>query len=569
MNKRLAALIMAGMITATIMPWEAEASQLVNNSGIYMTGEDIEYTYAEGEYIVKNETLKEDSDADSAARKYVNPESVIHIGEEIWATLEFNNKSLMTNITVKVNGESREILKSEEEGNLLRIYIPLESVNDKIEVNSTISLPFMKMNVTFRVNLDTSEIPMIPVKEPEEDKKEEDGGEGKPEVKPETKPEVKPDPVPEVKPDIKPEIPEDTVTDKAPVTNPVTENSQSSIYKIKNNIITDSAMGYSAARAAVGSTCYLEKTENTYYVTLGLSQLNVMENIRVYVDGTLISYETVYKNDTNNTMDIRFPISSISSSISVSSYITMAGMDISFGIDLLEDSMELISEAQKNEVLSVPSAPIVSDIATETLKEETVLSEVELTDSIEAKEYFKRYTIENEIISDSMMGKTMTRKYLDSTSILEEIDGKFYLTVSFKGTSAMNNIRFTVNGEEALCEIVSENTESGTKAFRFEISSLDDEIMANMHIVPVNMDISFGIGLLKDTMTLVDEGVISEETEGSQVVIDNLLSSQTKETTNVKRIVTVTAAVTTAIVLVLEVIAVFTIKKIKKNKEIK
>ncbi len=99
MNKRLAALIMAGMITATIMPWEAEASQLVNNSGIYMTGEDIEYTYAEGEYIVKNETLKEDSDADSAARKYVNPESVIHIGEEIWATLEFNNKSLMTNIT--------------------------------------------------------------------------------------------------------------------------------------------------------------------------------------------------------------------------------------------------------------------------------------------------------------------------------------------------------------------------------------------------------------------------------------------------------------------------------------
>ena len=67
--------------------------------------------------------------------------------------------------------------------------------------------------------------------------------------------------------------------------------------------------------------------------------------------------------------------------------------------------------------------------------------------SSEAKEYFKRYTISNEVVSDSAMGRTMARKYLNETSIIEEIDGKFFATVTFTGTNSMGNFKFEVNGK--------------------------------------------------------------------------------------------------------------------------
>ncbi|MFC3905256.1 NEAT domain-containing protein [Clostridium sp.] len=80
-------------------------------------------------------------------------------------------------------------------------------------------------------------------------------------------------------------------------------------------------MGYTAARAAVNSTSYIEDIDGVKYITVGLSQLDVMSNIRVAVNGSNINYEVVRKSSSINTMDIRFKVPSVNSSIKITAFI--------------------------------------------------------------------------------------------------------------------------------------------------------------------------------------------------------------------------------------------------------
>ena len=100
---------------------------------------------------------------------------------------------------------------------------------------------------------------------------------------------------------------------------------------------------------------------------------------------------------------------------------------------------------------------------------------------LEAKEYFKRYTVNNEVVSDSAMGRTMARKYLNETSIVEEIDGKLYATVTFSGSNSMENFKFEVNGQEVSHSVILNDTENELISLRFPINDINDEIKAYIY----------------------------------------------------------------------------------------
>lgn len=690
MKRNIVSLIIATTIITGVMPTTANA-ETVNSIDI-LKEENLNIKYKTGNYIVKNEILKEDVDKESAARNYISKESLIEITEEkITANLEFTNKKIMENTKIKVNGEEVEYVLTDVSDTNSNLKFELNSLEDKIEVSTTINLGFTKMSVSFRVKFDITDIPVI------SDEGSGDNNSSYPEEKPE---EVKPI-VPEQKPEGDNKEDEEAVADgkytiendalhiskdeesmarkyletisdveyknnkiylilkftgKSMMANHVievngdkvnfevvdetndnfyvkfeisslsdnitvstkvlgtmnvefrvklksdtlkiynkedevqkpdnnnnsnnvntgvnqdkgetqiptiSENKNSSLYKIKNEIITDSAIGYTAARSAVNSTSYVEDINGEKYVTVGLSQLDVMSNIRVSVNGANINYEVVRRS--GNTMEIKFKIPTIGANIKFTAFINATGMDISFGLDLLESTMEVISKSEANLPLATKTTSTI--LKTSEDKEISEESSGELAEDIEVGEYFKKYTIENDIISDSAIGKAMTRKYLDKLCILEEIDGKLYLTLKFSGTNSMRNIKVTVNGEEVKYSIVAHDEANEMKAFRFSINNINDEIRIYMNIKAVNMDVDFGVDLLEETKTLIEEGTVSNSVEKEDVALATLMNNK-KEGSNLN-IIIITALITSIMATSIQGIIYLIINKRKNKRNLK
>lgn len=602
MKRKTLAVILATTIMVGYLPVDTLASE---RTEIENTIEERSEIYKDGTYTIENKVYKIDADSNSAARNYVDNQSIVKInGNSITTTIDFTEKKLMSNIKIKINGKNVDYKSTDIDEKKLRLELSLNSLDDKIEISSTINTGFFKMDVSFRVVLDKSSIPLAP----------EENLETKPEVKPENKPESGEDYIEEDKNEkpnnnkpsdgetnVEEEInggKEENATDEtnkpvggnvnnngntSSITTPsivpqqpqISVDKESKIYKIKNEIITSSAIGYSAARAAVNNISYLEEINGEKYITLGLSQLNLMNNIRLTVDGKKVNYEVVRKDQSKHAMDIRFKVSSINSDVKITAYIEMTSMDISFGVDFLENTMELISKSEANKSLGSSNAGKTLEISAtkEVNKDEEKNNEEKIDEEIkteipEAKEYFKKYTIENDIVSNSSMGKLMTRKYLDKISILEEIDGKFYLTLKFSGTTAMENIKIKVNGEETKYEVIASNEDDSVKAFRFEISNIKDDIRVYMFIKPVKMNIDFGVTLLEESKKLVEEGVISEETktDSSNKLLNTLVNSNNSNGVNQGKIIGTTVAITVPLVLLIEGIISLIRKKLKKNK---
>lgn len=501
--------------------------------------------YTDGTYIASNSTLRVDSDTESSARKYVTEQSKVIISkDEIKATLEFTEKTIMTNIRIKVNGQEVAYTQKETGEKSIEVEFPLNSLEDNIEVATTINLGFHAMDVSFRVLLDTQGMEKAPDNSGNSEKDDSSNNTPSEEDKNTSldnnsgnNNESSSDSSNSNSPSNSSGTPTqgtDSSTSNGVQAPTATENTNTTIYKIQNEILSSSAIGYKAARAAVSSTSYIEVIDGITYVTLGLSQLDVMTNIKVSVDGKNVSYETVRSSSSNNTKDIRFKVASISSSITLSAYITASDMNISFGVDLLESTKQQISKTEASQSLGISSTLAVtssSSLGTTSsnsansssysgtgIKSSIAKSgDDEENDSednleVEATEYFKKYTIENEVVSDSAIGKMMVKKYLDSTSLLEEIDGRYYLTLTFVGTSAMDNIKIMVNGTEVEYSMKNiSDDDKGTSTFKFEISNVNDEITMSMLIVPIGSTIEFGISLLEDTMVLVEEGIVSKE----------------------------------------------------------
>ena len=503
----------------------------------------------DGTYTIKNNILKENSNSESTARDYVDKESVLEVDDgDMDLTLKFIKGSLMSNVSVKVAGKSVTTKTVKKSGDKYYIKFPINSLSDEILVSAKINI-MGGMNVKFRVELRKNTL-----------KEDEDAANFKGSSD-ETIDET------EVKTEIN--VAENVGEAGGSVT--IDENGEElidselselesytkTIYSIKNEIISDSDIGYQAARDAIGDTAKLEVINNKIYLTLNIYNTDLMSNIRVKVDGSAVKYNTFNKNVENNTMDIRFEIADENSDITITSYIGMISRDISFGVKLLSDTKtfiksEEITSSQVNDISnneesdsnfhygntsSVNSLSNTnSDMIGNSLMavSQSGVSQVidQLTDAlIDASEYFKRFTIGNEIISDSTMGRTMARKYLNETSILEEIDGQYYITFTFVGTSAMDNFRFTVNGADVEYKIVLNDEENGIKSFKFPISSVNDNIQSYIFIKPVKMNIDFGIKLLEDTMVLVEEGTVGSEegTQDSSNILNDIVDKATKD----------------------------------------
>ena len=114
----------------------------------------------------------------------------------------------------------------------------------------------------------------------------------------------------------------------------------------------------------------------------------------------------------------------------------------------------------------------------------------------------KVYVGKNTVTHENETGRSMARKYLNSTSKVEEVDGKYYVTLTFTGAAFMQNHEVYVNGKKVN---VTKSTSGDTTNVRFVLSSLSDSIKVKTFVVPMSRDVEFGVTLLEDTLTFIKE----------------------------------------------------------------
>ncbi|MBT9831878.1 NEAT domain-containing protein [Clostridium baratii] len=506
MKKKIICMLIAGALTMSITSpaYAIVLNEVIKNEVSNEESKSLE----DGTYKVENDALHITEDKESMARKFLDKESNITVKNgEILLQITFSNKSMMKNVKVTVNEKATDTKVINETDTTITYEFKINSIKDKIIVSAT---PFPTMKVDFRLVL--KEDTLKKEEAPEEDKEE------TPETnKPETeKPENKPE---EEKPQEKPDTnkPEDNQTSKpnnnVENNNTITQNKE--LYKMQNEILTDSEIGYGAARGAIAKTNYMEVRNGKKYITMSISGTDLMSNIRVLVNGKQVSYNILKNDKTNNLMDIEFLVNSLDDNVKFKMHINVLGEDIDFGVKFLKDTVTQIGfvpESKPSTSLSIPNAEALLAVAEKSEDESKENSEEKDNKVNEktskknvAKESYKEYTIKNEIISDSSVGRKMARKYLNETALIEEVDGVKYVTLRFSGMDLMNNIKIKVNNEDVEMELVDEDTTNNIKAYRFKIDNINDDIKVYAHIIPMNMDIDFGVKLLEDTLELVTE----------------------------------------------------------------
>ncbi|MBY7026719.1 NEAT domain-containing protein [Clostridium botulinum] len=543
----------------------------------------------DGTYTIKNKALKENSNATSDARGYLDDVSIVTVKNgKIYLTLKFTHGKMMSDISIKVEDKKTSYTTVKKSGNNLHIKFKIGSLSDEILVTSTIDTGIPAIGTIkgtkFRVLLRESTLD-----EDDEQDDEEDIEEDTEDKVDDTN-----------KEDTIINNPENNITggeidNNISQSNPTLSGNSNSYkkatYKVNNEIVTDSQIGYQAARSAVNKSSYYEiENDSDHYITLGFTQTDVMGNIRLTIDGSKINYDIVNEDKSKKTMEIRFKVPSLSNQVVVTSNITAMGRDISFGIKFLESTLELISleESETN----IPSS-IIAGTLTGTLSGAnnnsngnffgtTLQSVLDNNSSVggdsartlvdnnmisEAKEYFKRYTVNNEVLSNSTIGRTMARKHLNETSIIEEIDGKLYATVIFNSSNSMGNFKIKVNGEDIEHSIVLNDKSNELISLRFPINNINDDIRTYIYIKPMKMTIDFGIKFLGDTMILIDEGTINEEKDIK--LVENLATinegSSNNKNISVWKIAITTSIMTTTMNFAIAGIIYIIVKKRKKK----
>ncbi|WP_455795950.1 NEAT domain-containing protein [Clostridium butyricum] len=493
-----------------------------SDSGSSSDSDDDDDDLDSGTYTIKNKVLKEDSDSESHAREYVDKESVVTVkNNKIYLTLKFKNASVIKGVSIKVEGDKTSYSTVKKTSDKLYIKFRIGSLSDEILVTTNLDLSDFGIEnhdgLAFRVLLRSSTLEEDDDADNYDDEEDDEDEDDEDETATDT-----------------------SINDNGTIKDPqndivnapsVNTNSQykKTTYRVNNEIITESSFGYQAARGAVNKVSYYEIIDDKKYITLGFIQTDIMNNIRLSINGKQINYDVVSKDDSKKTLDIRFEVPSISTQVTVTTNVTAMGRDISFGVEFLESTLELISteEAESLPELagnssgvseSNSSGSVLSKItnafsSNKTNSEDKLVVEEEAAKDLAslAKEYFKKYTVTNEIVSDSAIGRTMARKYLNQTSIIEDIDGQLYATITFSSSGSMGNFKIEVNGEVVEHTVPLNDMANELISLRFPINNVNDDIKAYIYINPMRMNINFGIKFLEDSMILIEEGTVGEE----------------------------------------------------------
>lgn len=312
-------------------------------------------------------------------------------------------------------------------------------------------------------------------------------------------------------------------------------------YTIKNDVkyigSGNAETGNASARKTLKDSSDLAVKDGKYILTLNFneSSFGFIGDINVKVDGTKVT-----TNIDRDNAKVSFEIKSLDSKVDVSVFVTMMNRYTDFETILLKDTLTKVTESNGggSDAVTGPSTGGTNKPSTEETnkpsEEETNKPSTEGTNKpstggttepstgetvnggtttetnqdevivIEGK----LYTIKNKVTHSNATGQAMARQYLSETSSLEEVDGKYYLTLTFTGMEYMSDHKFTIDGKEVAAKATK--VDANTTKYRFEIPSLDSIIKVSTYVAPMGRNVDFDVTLLKDTKTFVKEFTVEK-----------------------------------------------------------
>ena len=506
----------------------AYAAELTNSQSISVN--------ASVQRVELKTTLKHDTeDKDSSANSYLK-ESYLKIENgKRYMVLVLSSGKMMKSVVPSINGESVEYT-NDLDGDTRTISFEIKSLQDDIRINFQIN-PFgnFVVNANCRVKSEIvtgstdkedkddtvtgptqkPETPDNSDKEDKEDKEDKDDNTSDKEDKEDK--EDKDDTV--TGPTQKPETPDNS--DKEDNKEEDKEDSSNSTYKngyyqVKNIVILDNEVGYSMVRGLLNETSNLEIRDGKYYLTFEMGQSSLMKDIVIKANSKELKYTK--KNVGNDTIRITVEIPSLSSKLNISTYVTMMGKNVDFDLKLNQSTLKFVSSSEEAQLPGNNNNAGNNNGSNDSNNDSNTGNDNNAGGNITETVKGKLYTIKNEVIHENQTGKEMARKYLNSTSKIEEINGELYLTLTFTGTDLMNNHKFYVNGKSVS---YTSSTSGNSKSYRFKINSLNDDIKVSAFIVPMSRNVEFGVKLLKDTYTFVKDFDASNDSNNAGNDSDN------------------------------------------------
>lgn len=470
------------------------STQKVLKDGNYTVTNDVEYIGTSG-----TET------GNVMARKVLADTSLVKVKDgKINTTLTFTEGmyNMLEDFKVKVDGKSVQITENKTDRT---ISFDMPKVDSKIEVSLMVTM--MGREVSFATILDTQKVEydevvvQAPVDDSDSDNNESDDnnssdnntGSGDNNGSNDDK----------VESDGSNSGNGSTGTSKPDSsTNNQSGTIKNGTYTVKNNVeyvgTGNAELGNLMARKVLGEYSKIVAKDGKITATLNFTedQYDFIENFRVKVDGKDVKVTVDKSNRT-----ISFEMPSIDSEVLVTINVSIMGRDVSFKTTFDKSTLVFGDNTANNGNGSSNNTNNSTDNST------TADSESNKVESTVKKG--KLYTIKNTVSHSSQTGKEMARKYLNSTSKVEIIDGQTYVTLTFTGSSFMKNHAIYVNGSKVSHTVVAKSGDS--ISLRFKVSDLSDSIKVGLYVIPMSRNIEFGVTLLEDTLTFVKDFDLNED----------------------------------------------------------
>ena len=454
---------------------------------------------ADGKYIIANKTLKSGGDSQSGIRNYIDANSIVTVKDgKVTVTMKYNKDGLETvksTNSITIDGNEVAFVKNED-GSISFNVDSIDKLYTRVKINLTYfneGLP----EVVFPGKLHTVDVDLLhegELSEYKENDSSTDSGNNGETNKPGNE-------------NNSGNAGNEDSNNGGSNTNDSNNNGSNSgttevqgtkVYVGKNTVTHENEIGLNMARKTLSEDVKVEEVNGKTYVTLTFTSMGstMMSKHKIYVNGNEVN---TTKTVNNEIVSLKFEVGSLKDSIKASAYVSMMGNNVEFGVNILEDTLKLVTDGSANiggtTSDSATSGNTNNNASSGVSNSNTNNEEIKITKG-------KLYSIQNSVTHENETGRSMARKYLNSTSKVEEIDGKYYVTLTFTGAAFMQNHEVYVNGKKVN---VTKSTSGDTTNVRFVLSSLSDSIKVKTFVVPMSRDVEFGVTLLEDTLTFIKE----------------------------------------------------------------
>ena len=464
---------------------EKEEDDAVTSPTPSLPNEDDKNEVVEENEQALNTVLRhETQDKDSSANRYLESSKLKTVDGKKYIVLNFNSGSMFTAMKASVNGkEVKTKFEYDEKSDIATVEFEISSLQDDMLLSFTYNTPMGSMTHSARIqseiastgDKDDAVVPPTADKEdnviPPTTDKEEDKTDS-----------------------------DNSNTDNGPTSNSTYKNGY---YQLNNKVECDNAVGYQMVRNLLSETTNMEVKNGKTYVTLRMSSYSLMSNITMKVNNKSVNFtKNVIDKDT---VELTVEVPNVNAKITMGMYVNAMGQTVSFGVTFDKDSLKFISSNEEPTIPDSNNESINNSVTNNSTNNESTDTTNESINTTVENNLVKGklYTIKNEVISDSATGKAMARKYLNSTTKIEEVDGKMYATLTFTGVDLMSNHKIYVNGSVVNHTITSKT--SSSVSIRFAIPDVNADIKVQVFVVPMNSTVTFGVKLLEDTLTFVKD----------------------------------------------------------------